>query len=67
MNTVNEKRRERYYWETHDGHFIPVDDLDDKYIVNIVIKFGKDYLAENGYRRIIEGFNTVRKASNFYH
>ena len=60
------KRHEKYYWETQDGQFIPVDKLTDLHVVNIVIKFGKDYLSTRGYNRIIERFNWLRKESNFY-
>ena len=60
------KREERYYWETQDGQFIPVDELTDLHIVNIVIKFGKDKLYSLGHERIIEKFNELRKESGFY-
>lgn len=60
------KRNEKYYWETQDGQFIPVDKLTDLHVVNIVIKFGKDYLSTRGYNCIIERFEKLRKESNFY-
>jgi len=60
------KRGERYYWETQDGQFIPVDELTDLYIVNIVIKFGKDKLIALGHNLIIDKFNELRKTSGFY-
>ena len=60
------KRGERYYWETQDGQFIPVDELTDLHIVNIVIKFGKDELIALGHSRIIDKFNELRKENSFY-
>ena len=63
---ILEKRVERYYWETQDGKFIPVDELTDLHIVNIVIKFGKDKLSDLGHSRIIEKFDELRKISGFY-
>lgn len=60
------KRAEKYYWETQDGKFIPVDTLSELHIVNITIKFGKDYLSSHGYNRIIEKFEILRNEHNFY-
>ena len=66
MNEILNKRNEKYYWKTQDGQFIPVDELDNKHIVNIVIKFGKNYLSSCGHNLIIEKFNQLRKENNFY-
>lgn len=63
---ILEKRSEKYYWETQDGQFIPVDELTDLHIVNIVIKFGKSKLSALGHKQIIEKFDELRKASGFY-
>lgn len=60
------KRSERYYWETQDGTFIPVNELSDLHIVNIVIKFGKDQLYALGHERIVDRFNELRKLRGFY-
>lgn len=65
-NELFRKRSERYYWETQDGQFIPVNELTDLHIVNIVIKFGKDQLYALGHERIIERFNELRKTKGFY-
>ena len=59
-------RNEKYYWETQDEQFIPVDKLTNLHIVNIVVKFGKDYLSSHGHNNIIERFNKLREESDFY-
>ena len=63
---ILEKRSEKYYWETQDGQFIPIDELTDLHVINIVIKFGKNYLFAHGHNRIVEKFDELRKASGFY-
>ena len=40
---------ERYYWEKADGTLIPVHELTDLHICNIVMLFGKDNLREIGH------------------
>lgn len=68
MNTkeIFENRNEKYYWETQDGQFIPVYELTELHIVNIVVKFGKDKLSRLGHNRIIEKFNNLREEKEFY-
>ncbi len=60
------KIEERYYWQTQEGQFIPVDELTDLHVVNIVIKFGKNYLSSHKHNLIIERFEKLRKESGFY-
>ena len=59
------EQKEKYYWQTADGDYIAVDDLEDSHIINIVIKFGKDKLISNGYMRIVVKFNIIRKDRGF--
>ena len=56
---------EKYYWHTAEDKYIPVDELTDKHIINIVFKFGKDKLEKIGYHRIVEKFNNIRIQKQF--
>lgn len=56
---------EKYYWKTIDGKLIKVDDLEEEHIINIVIKFGKDKLIQNGYKNIVDKFYAIRIKRNF--
>lgn len=57
--------REKYYWRTQDGVYIPVDKLEDSHIINIVFKFGKDRLERTGHCLVVEKFNKIRKERGF--
>lgn len=48
-------------WVTAKGEAIPVKELSDKHIVNIVTKFGKDTLLNSGYTNIVNRFNYIFK------
>jgi hypothetical protein len=57
----NYKEKELYYWETKDGEYIKVDDLEERHLKNIVYKFGKDLLNNRGYRNIVIRFEKILK------
>jgi len=59
------KEDEKYFWKTKDGEFIPVNELTDDHIVNIVMLFGKQSLERNGHMMIVEKFNKIRKERGF--
>ena len=59
------KEDELYFWKTKDGKFIPVNELTDDHIVNIVMLFGKQSLERNGHKMIVEKFNKIRKERGF--
>lgn len=52
-------REEKYFWETKSGEFIPINQLTDLHVFNIVAYFGKKWLEENGHSLIIERFNQL--------
>ncbi len=57
---------EKYYWENSSGIFIPKDELSDEYICNIVMKFGKMYLEQNGHELIVRRFEALNKQFKFF-
>lgn len=57
---------ERYYWETKDGRLIPVHELTDLHICNIVMYFGKQRLSETGHSVIVDRFENLNKEYNFF-
>ena len=57
---------EKYYWESEDGHLTPVHELTDLHICHIVMKFGKDRLAEMGHSVIVDKFIELNKKHRFF-
>ena len=57
---------ELYYWKDQAGNFIPKDELSDLYICNIVMKFGKVWLAENGHMIIVQKFEKLNREYRFF-
>ena len=58
-NEESWKDDEKYYWRTKDGEYIKVDDITNEHLVNIVLKFGKDKLENNGYYSLVKRFNKI--------
>lgn len=61
-----ENNNEKYYWKKEDGTLIPVHELTDLHVCNIVMKFGKDYLCDIGHAVIAEKFNKLNKKYKFF-
>lgn len=57
---------EKYYWTDHTGNQIPKHQLDDYYICNIVAKYGKNWLSENGHNILVERFEQLNKQYGFF-
>lgn len=57
---------ERYYWETKDGKLIPVHELTDLHVCNIVMYFGKQRLSETGHSIIVDRFENLNQEYNFF-
>lgn len=57
---------EKYYWEKEDGTLIPVHELTDLHICNIVMKFGKDRLIAMNHSIIVDKFNELNKVHKFF-
>ena len=60
------EKEERYYWRTKDGRLIPVNELTDLHVCNIVMYFGKVQLSEAGYSVIVDRFENLNKEYNFF-
>ncbi len=50
---------EKYYWKNEKGNLIPKNSLSNADICNIVIKYGKKYLEENGHKLIVKRFEAM--------
>ena len=57
---------ERYYWEKADGTLVPVHELTDLHVCNIVMKFGKDKLYMAGHSVIVDKFNALNEKYDFF-
>lgn len=57
---------EKYYWIKEDGTKIPVHELTNYHICNIVMKFGKDNLRKNGHSVIADKFEELNKRCRFF-
>lgn len=57
---------EKYYWKKEDGTLVPVHELSNKHVCNIVMKFGKDYLRENGHSVIADKFEDLNRRYKFF-
>lgn len=60
------KSKEKYYWETEQGEFIPVQELTDLHVCNIVALFGKKWLKANGYINIADRFENLNQKYSFF-
>lgn len=58
--------QEKYYWETADGTLIPVHELTDLHVCNIVMKFGKDRLRNMGHAVIADHFEDLNHKYKFF-
>ncbi len=57
---------EKYYWTKEDGTKIPVHELTDYHICNIVMKFGKDNLRLMGHCVIADKFVELNRKYKFF-
>ena len=57
---------ERYYWKKEDGTMVPVHELTNSHICNIVMKFGKDRLREMGHSVIADKFENLSREYKFF-
>lgn len=57
---------EKYYWETKDGDLIPVHELTNLHVCNIVMYFGKEWLNDNGHSVIVNKFESLNKEYRFF-
>lgn len=57
---------EKYYWTNSDGMMIPKHELPDYYICNIVAKYGKNWLSENGHEVLVERFESLNREYGFF-
>lgn len=57
---------ERYYWIKEDGTEIPVHELTDLHLCNIVMRFGKDRLYNMGHSVIADRFVELNKKYDFF-
>ena len=57
---------EKYYWENQKGELIPKHELSDYYICNIVAKYGKNWLSENGHLVLVKHYEELNRQYDFY-
>lgn len=57
---------ERYYWEKADGVLVPVHELTDLHICNIVMLFGKAELRRMGHSVIADKFESLNEKYKFF-
>lgn len=63
---MTKDENEKYYWKNDKGVLIPKDTLSDAYICNIVMKFGKNWLEQNGHRTIVAKFEVLNHEYDFF-
>lgn len=61
-----EVKEELYYWKDSKGNLVPKHELSDSHVCNIVMKFGKTWLQENGHNVIVKRFEDLNKEYNFF-
>lgn len=57
---------EKYYWTDSKGNKIPKHELDNYHLCNIVMKFGKNWLSENGHVTLVRRFEEMNREHNFF-
>jgi len=57
---------ELYYWTTENGELEPKHTLSNLHVCNIVMKFGKNWLNENGHKTIVERFEELNAQYRFF-
>lgn len=57
---------ERYYWEKEDVTLVPVHELTDLHICNIVMLFGKNTLHEIEHSVIADKFERLNQEYKFF-
>jgi len=57
---------EKYYWMDHNGTVTPKHQLSDYYICNIVAKYGKNWLTENGHDVLVKRYEELNRQYDFY-
>lgn len=61
-----DKEYELYYWEQEDGKLVPVHELTDYHICNIVMKFGKNWLINHGHSIIADRYVELNNKHDFF-
>ena len=57
---------EKYYWTNQKGINIPKHELTDYHVCNIVAKFGKNWLSENGHDVLVKRYEDLNREYNFF-
>ncbi len=57
---------EQYFWVNEKGINIPKHELSDYHICNIVAKYGKNWLAENGHLVLVKRFEELNREYDFF-
>lgn len=57
---------EKYYWEQEDRTLVPVHELTDLHVCNIVMRFGKDRLCNMGHSIIVDRYVELNKKYDFF-
>lgn len=58
--------KELFYWKSADGTLTPKTELTDLHVCNIVMKFGKNWLNENGHTTIVKRFEELNNKFKFF-
>lgn len=57
---------EKYYWKNQKNELIPKHELNDYYVCNIVAKYGKNWLSENGHTVLVQRFEELNRQFHFF-
>jgi len=57
---------EKYYWTKENGDLIPKHELSDLHVCNIVAKYGKKWLYENGHTTLVRRFEQLNEEHDFF-
>ena len=57
---------EKYYWKNQKNELIPKHELNDYYVCNIVAKYGKKWLSENGHTVLVQRYEELNRQYHFF-
>lgn len=66
MSRTRFEETEKYYWKNSNGEYVPKHTLSDLYVCNIVMKYGKNWLYENGHTMIVTRFEKLNDEHKFF-
>lgn len=66
IRDCDKRDNEKYFWLSEDGTKIPKHELDDYHICNIVAKYGKKYLEDNGHLLLVRRFEELNRTYDFF-